>query len=453
MLDKGQESDWFASSNITLFATLAAVALVAFVLWELRSENPVVDLRLFRNRNFAASTSMMLVLGIALYGSTVLLPQYEQVWLGYSAQQAGEALSPGGVIIILLMPLVGRLVSRVDNRWLIAFGYLVVSSSLFHMAHTLYPGIDFRTAVLLRVYQASGLAFLFVPINTIVYQGIPPEKNNAVSGIINLARNMGGDIGIAFVTTLIARRSQFHQARLVAGLDPGNPACRASLSALASAMQRVRRAPRRTRPGAPTAPWRRQLAQQAQTLAYLDVLFLLACFTADHGAARLPHPAGRAGRGRRWRIGTELAPPATRPVRLARPSALRPEAGHELAGPLPEDQVVGLGHAVERQRPGSHDLHVAGPGVGGQVPRRPPAPARAGAPGPGLLHEQHDGLAPDGVLGRRRRPRRRPRRRGAPARAFSTSPGKTWKPLGLMVSPERPASWRPRASYLPRSPV
>jgi DHA2 family multidrug resistance protein len=278
VLDKGQESDWFASPNITLFATLAAVALVAFVVWELRSENPVVDLHLFKNRNFAASTSMMLVLGIALYGTTVLLPQYEQIWLGYSAQQAGEALSPGGVVIILLMPLVGRLVSRVDARWLIGFGFLVISSSLFLMAHSLYPGIDFRTAVLLRVFQASGLAFLFVPINTVVYQGLPPGKNNAVSGIVNLARNMGGDIGIAFITTLIARRSQFHQARLTEGLDPGNPALRARLSAMASALQRFSGSSAdATRRAYGTLA--RQLAVQSQTLAYLDALFLLGCFT------------------------------------------------------------------------------------------------------------------------------------------------------------------------------
>jgi DHA2 family multidrug resistance protein len=279
VLDKGQESDWFAASSIIFFATLSAAALIAFVIWEWRQEHPVVDVRMFRSRSFATPALLMLVLGIALYGTTVLLPQYEQVWLGYSAQQAGEALSPGGVVIILLMPLVGRLVSRVDARWLIAFGFVVIAASLFHMVHALYPGIDFRTAVLIRVYQAAGLAFLFVPINTVAYQGIPPEKNNAVSGIINLARNMGGDIGIAFVTTVIARRSQFHQERLVAGLDPGNPMLRARLAGLAAAIERAGSsstdAARRA-----YAALGRQLAQQAQTLAYLDVLYLLAWFTA-----------------------------------------------------------------------------------------------------------------------------------------------------------------------------
>ena len=166
-----------------------------------------------------------------------------------------------------------------DVRWLIALGFSIIAASLFHMVHTLYPGMDFRTAVLIRTYQAAGLAFLFVPINTVAYQGIPPEKNNAVSGIVNLARNMGGDIGIAFVTTTIARRSQFHQARLVSGLDPGNPLLRARLAGLAAAIQRAGSSSADAARRAYGA-LARQLTQQAQTLAYLDVLFLLACFTA-----------------------------------------------------------------------------------------------------------------------------------------------------------------------------
>jgi len=165
VLDKGQEDDWFHSHAIVFFGAIAAISLVSFVIWEWRQEHPVVEVQMFRNRTFAVSTLMMLVLGMALYGSTVLLPQYVQVWMGYSAQDAGMVLSPGGFVVILLLPLVGRLISKVDARYLIAFGFLVVSLSLFHMAHTIYPGMDFRTAVLIRCYQASGIAFLFVPIN------------------------------------------------------------------------------------------------------------------------------------------------------------------------------------------------------------------------------------------------------------------------------------------------
>jgi DHA2 family multidrug resistance protein len=230
-----------------------------------------------KSRSFAAANVMMLVLGIALFGSTVLLPQYLQVWMGYSAQQSGEVLSPGGLVVILLLPLVGRLVSKVDARWLIAFGFFVTAAALFHMTRTLYPGIDFRTAVEMRAFQAVGLAFLFVPINTVAYAGVPPEKNNSVSGIVNLSRNMGGDIGIAFVTTLIARRSQFHQARLAEAVTPGSESVLSRLAAVARGLEQAGSSAADATRQAYGAVYR-QLVQQAQTLAYLDALYLLAWF-------------------------------------------------------------------------------------------------------------------------------------------------------------------------------
>ena len=278
VLDKGQEDDWFHSSTIVFFVIVASIALVTFVFWEWRNEHPVVEVKLFRNRSFAISNLMMVVLGMALYGSTVLLPQYLQVWMGYSAQDSGMALSPGGFVVILLLPLVGRLVSGVDPRYLIAFGFTVLSLALLHMAHTLYPGIDFRTAVLIRIYQSCGLAFLFVPINSVVYSGIPPQKSNQVSGIVNLARNMGGDIGIAFVTTVIARRSQLHQANLVAHVVP-SPSLSARVESISQALQHAGIGAAQAAKMAYGSIYG-QVIKQAQTLAYLDVLWLLAIFTA-----------------------------------------------------------------------------------------------------------------------------------------------------------------------------
>jgi DHA2 family multidrug resistance protein len=279
VLDKGQQEDWFASHFIVTFSIIAAVALIAFIVWEWRQEHPVVDVQLFRDRNFTASNLMMLILGMALYGTTVLLPQYVQVWMGWSAEDAGMVLSPGGVVVICLLPFVGRLVSKVDGRYLIAFGFTAVSLSLFHMAHTIYPGMDFHTAMMLRIYQSIGLPFLFVPINTVVYEGVPPSKNNQVSGILNLARNMGGDIGIATVTTLIARRAQFHQARLVATADPTGHVLSARVAGIAQALQHAGASATTATKQAYGAIYR-QLIQQAQTLAYLDALFVLGCFAA-----------------------------------------------------------------------------------------------------------------------------------------------------------------------------
>ncbi|HEY2406165.1 MAG TPA: DHA2 family efflux MFS transporter permease subunit, partial [Polyangiaceae bacterium] len=191
VLDKGQEDDWFASSFISGFACYAAVALIVFVVWELRQPQPIVDLRMFRVRAFAASNLLIFVLGAVLFSTTVLLPQFLQLFMGYTAQQAGLVLSPGAAAIILCLPLVGVLVSRVQARWLIVIGFVITSFAMWNMTN-LSLEISMRTAVIWRIYQAAGLAFLFIPINTVAYVGVPREKNNEVSGMMNLSRNLGG---------------------------------------------------------------------------------------------------------------------------------------------------------------------------------------------------------------------------------------------------------------------
>jgi DHA2 family multidrug resistance protein len=278
VLDKGQEDDWFSSPFITTCAISAAILLVAFVVWEWYVKNPIVDVRLFRSKAFASANVMMLVLGLALFGSTILLPQFMQIFMGYSAQQSGMALSPGGILIIFLMPMVGRMVGKVDPRWMIAFGFVISGVSLFYMASHMYVGIDFRTAVTLRLFQAGGIAFLFVPINTVVYADVPPEKTNVVSGIINLARNMGGDVGIAMVTTIIARRTQVHQAMLAAHTSFYNPSFRAQLGALTNTFQRHGASAQAAAHRA-LAVMAGRLTVQASTLAYVDALKVLGYFS------------------------------------------------------------------------------------------------------------------------------------------------------------------------------
>jgi DHA2 family multidrug resistance protein len=221
---------------------------------------------------------MMMTLGIALYGTTVLLPQYLQTLMGYTAQQSGMALSPGGLVVMCLMPFVGRMIGKVDSRLMIGFGFTVLAASLFYMTTHLYGGIDFRTAMSLRMFQSVGIAFLFVPINTLVYSGIPPEKNNSVSGIVNLSRNMGGDIGIALVTTLIARRAQVHQSNLASYTNAYEPAFMAKLTGITLALQHTGASATQAARQA-TAILYRQLVQQATTLAYIDTLKVLAVGT------------------------------------------------------------------------------------------------------------------------------------------------------------------------------
>jgi DHA2 family multidrug resistance protein len=208
----------------------------------------------------------------------VLLPQFSQIMMGYTAQQAGMALSPGGLTVMLLMPLVGTLIGKVDARRMLAFGFSALSLSLFYMSYTMTPGMDFRTVVKLRVLQSIGLAFLFVPINTLAYVGMPPEKNNAISGIVNLSRNMGGDIGIAMVTTLLARRSQMHQANLATYADPYHAAYDGKVQGIAASLE-ARGVPHADAMHKAMATVYRMLQQQAMVLSYTDVLWLMGCGT------------------------------------------------------------------------------------------------------------------------------------------------------------------------------
>jgi DHA2 family multidrug resistance protein len=279
VLDKGQRDDWFASRFITAFIVLTVVALVAFVVWELNVRHPIVNLRLFENRSFAASCILMLVAFSALFGSTVLIPEFAQTVLGYTATLAGELLSPGGFAIILIMPVVGWLTSRVDARYLIGGGLLLTALALFHMTN-LYLGIDFRTLMWWRIFQASGIAFLFVPINTLSYNDARPEQSNQISSMINLMRNMGGSIGISAVTTLLARRQQVHQAYLARNTFQYNPRLQEVLNSLTSAAQ--------ARTGAAQAVQQAyariyaSVQQQAAVLAYVDVIWIMgaACLGA-----------------------------------------------------------------------------------------------------------------------------------------------------------------------------
>ena len=231
ILDKGEREDWLSSGFIQVFFVLMIVGIIAGILWELREEHPVVDLRMLKDRNFAVATLAMFFLGFVLYASTVLIPQFLQEMMGYTAELAGLALSPGGAVIMFMMPVVGILVSRMNTKYLIAFGCTISALSLFVMASWNLQ-IDYRHAVLARMMQSFGLAFLFIPINVSAFSFVPKEKTNMGTGIINLARNIGASVGIATVTTLLQRRTQFHQAQLMEHVNTLNQAYQNKLHAL-----------------------------------------------------------------------------------------------------------------------------------------------------------------------------------------------------------------------------
>jgi DHA2 family multidrug resistance protein len=272
VFDKGQRNDWFSSPLITFFTVVSLVALVSFAIREWNNKYPILNLRLLRNSNFAVSNLLMLMLGATLYGTTVLIPQFLQTQMGYSAQKAGEVLSPGGFLVLVMMPIVGFLVSRVDARYLIAAGFLVVGFALFRMTD-LTLGIDYRTAMLWRCYQAAGMAFLFVPINTIAFVGTPPEASNQVSGLLNLMRNLGGSVGISTVTTLLARRQQEHQVYLTRHTFAANLQVQQALAGMTSRFS--------SRSGTADATRHAQgqiyatVQHQAAVLAYIDTFWIM----------------------------------------------------------------------------------------------------------------------------------------------------------------------------------
>jgi MFS transporter, DHA2 family, multidrug resistance protein len=274
VLDKGQRDDWFGSHFILTMTVIAIAALFAVIVWEWRHAHPIVDLHLFRDRSFAIGTLLMFMVGFALMSSTVLIPLFLQTLLGYTAQRAGLALMPGGFAIIMIMPLVGFLLSKVDARRLLLVGFGVLSLAMFHMTN-FDAAIDFRTAAAARTFQAISLAFLFVPINTASYAFLPREKNNAASGLINLARNIGGSVGISVVTTMLDRRAQFHQNVLSAHLNGGSSRMRAVLvSAQHMLMARGSSAWMANKQAYGLIG--EMLSQQSTVLAYIDCFWVLA---------------------------------------------------------------------------------------------------------------------------------------------------------------------------------
>jgi DHA2 family multidrug resistance protein len=273
VLDKGQREDWFESHFILVLAIVSAASILFVIWWEWRQKDPIIDLHLFSERTFAVSNSLMFMLGFALLGSTLLLPLFLQTLMGYTAQLSGMALSPGGFAIMVFMPIVGWLLSRYDARYLLLFGLSMLSFSLFHMTNFNLQ-IDFKTAVYARILQAVGLAFLFVPINTAAYAFLPREKNNAASGLMNLARNIGGSVGISFVTTMLDRRTQKHTSDLMSHLTAANAQFQSMLHGLTQQL---------VSHGTSTADAQKQayamiqgtVQRQATMLAYLDNFHIL----------------------------------------------------------------------------------------------------------------------------------------------------------------------------------
>jgi DHA2 family multidrug resistance protein len=214
----------------------------------------------------------MFMVGAASFSTTVLMPQFLQSLMGYTAESAGMVLSAAAIILLIELPLVGQLTSRIQARYLMAFGWATLTAAMFFSTHRIDLQVSFASATWLRIAQYVPMGFIFIPATMVAYLGLPPEKSNAVAGLINFVRNMGSSVGTSAVTTILARRAQFHQAMLVSSTNLGNPAFRDSASSLTNQLQRAG-------VGQPQmqaySRVYNSVQNQAATLSYIDTFWIL----------------------------------------------------------------------------------------------------------------------------------------------------------------------------------
>jgi DHA2 family multidrug resistance protein len=277
VLDRGQIEDWFNSTTIVVFATVAICSFILFVPWELTREDPIVDIRLLFRRQFGMSFVVMLAVGAILFGSNQITPQLTQANFPYTAMLSGLAMMPGGMAMLLMMPVVGQLAGRLQPKYWVALGFTLIAGAMWYST-SLTPDASFGYFAWVRVFQMVGMPFLFIPTNSIAYDGLPPHKTSEGSALINVARNLGGSIGVSLANSELVQRTQFHQARLTENLPPSSPAFQSALNHLAQYLS----------PGAAPAEATsralgyigRLIEQQAALMAYIDIFYTWAIIAA-----------------------------------------------------------------------------------------------------------------------------------------------------------------------------
>ena len=276
---------------IRIVSCSAAILLITFVWWEWRHPDPIVDLKLLANRNFGTAVFLQLILGMVLFGSTVLIPQYLQTLLGYTAERAGMVLSPAGFVMMAMMFIAGRSLSwRIDPRLTVMLGYTATALGIYNLTR-LSLDTSFGTVTLWRMLQVIGLPFIFIPISTLNYVGVPRSKSNQISSLSNFARNLGGSVGTALLTTFLARTSQTHQQQLAANTIPGSVQYMRYLSTVAGVFRNGGMSAVSSMQMAVGYAYQ-QMVRQASMLAYKNAFALLAamilCLTPLPFLMRLP---------------------------------------------------------------------------------------------------------------------------------------------------------------------
>ena len=269
MLDKGEENDWFSSGFIRFFCFLFVFGIAGLVVWEWRRKDPLINLRLFRFRNFAICCFLMMLVGGVLNANTVLQPQFAQRLLDWTATTAGLALTAGGVTLVFMMPLAGIATGRISARYLAAFGFTMLVITFRYAADVTNLQMSFAEASWLRVVQMFPLPFCFISITTAAYIGMPKEQSNQVAGLINFVRNIGGSILIAITNAQVTSRSLWHEQHLQQAMTPGTIAFEQHRRALTGLLGNAYGAANANHMA--LAQIYHQLNQQAQTQGYQDV--------------------------------------------------------------------------------------------------------------------------------------------------------------------------------------
>jgi DHA2 family multidrug resistance protein len=275
VLDRGQIEDWFHSTYIVTFTTISVCAFIFFIPWELTRDDPIVDIRLLCRRQFGMSFLVMMAVGAILFGSNQITPQLMQTNFPYTAMLSGLAVMPGGLVMMLMMPVAGQLIPYMQPKYWMAIGLFAIAAAMWYST-SLAPDASFSYFAWIRIFQVVGLPFMFIPINSVAYDGLPPQKTNEGSALINVARNLGGSFGVSLANVELLQRSQFHQARLTENVIPSSPEYQSTLKHITQYFAHI---------GSPTdAPGQaigyisHMINGQATLMAYIDIFYTWAIF-------------------------------------------------------------------------------------------------------------------------------------------------------------------------------
>jgi DHA2 family multidrug resistance protein len=272
-MDRGEQDDWFSSPMICAAAIIAVISAIAFLIREFTVKDPLLNLRLFKQRNYAMANLVILVVGVILFGTIQFLPQLLQQVLGYTATNTGLAMTAGGAVTLIVMPLSGILSNKVQPRYLLALGLAIEAFALWRLTG-ISDQVSFGYAAGMRVFIAMGIPFLFVPLSNAAYVGLPPDQSSQASAMMSISRNLGGSIGISLVQTFLVHRQQFHQSRMVEGLNPLNPNYTQHMNEITATI---------TAQGQPAARASQiavgqlygQVMKESALISYIDVFWLL----------------------------------------------------------------------------------------------------------------------------------------------------------------------------------